>query len=587
MMPATSSSKAEIRGASRVPCVPRTRHACGSRHVARRCSRATRVSPRAFLGFFRKHKGTAGSRTGGAKPGDELSPAYGDVGAGKSKGRRAGIVLHPTSLPSAYGAGDLGPSAFAFVDWLHKAGMRAWQVLPLVPPERMFWSPYAGQNANTGNVLLISLEILERDGLLQASELPLPVPSSNQADFEAVAASKEPLLSKAAARLTALDPSSEIRREFDDFCLANADWLDSAALFHCLSSSSGLQGLSWWEWPEEVRDRHPSAMRQAERDHESSVLEFKALQFLFNRQWLCLREYANQRGVSIIGDMPIYVGGHSADVWANRELFDLSGEGRSLSVSGVPPDAFSKTGQLWGNPLYDWKAMKKDGYSWWVRRLKRAFELYDETRIDHFRGFAGYWSVDAEEETAMVGKWLAGPGADLFNALEASLGRTKIMAEDLGVITPDVVELREAIGAPGMVVLQFGFDGNPQNPHLPHNHYENCFVYPGTHDNDTTNGWYENVGEEEREFIERYLGYLDGGDVAWTFIKAAMSSVARTAIFTMQDVLSLDNSGRMNLPGTAEGNWAWRMDHGFATKEMDDVAENLRGLSSMYGRAES
>lgn len=251
-------------------------------------------------------------------------------------------------------------------------------------------------------------------------------------------------------------------------------------------------------------------------------------------------------------------------------------------MSGVPPDAFSKTGQLWGNPLYDWQAMKEDGYSWWVQRLTRAFQLYDETRIDHFRGFAGYWSVDSGQETAMIGKWLAGPGEDLFKALEGALGETKIMAEDLGVITEDVVDLREAIGAPGMLVLQFGFDGNPKNPHLPHNHYENCFIYPGTHDNDTTNGWYDKIGAQERDFIETYLGYADEDDMAWTFIKAAMASVAKTAMFTMQDVLSLDNSGRMNLPGTAEGNWAWKMKSDLAS--LGGVAKKLRSVAAMYDR---
>jgi len=520
-----------------------------------------------------------------ARPGDELAAQYGDVGSGKPKGRRAGVVLHPTSLPGAHGAGDLGPSAYEFIDWLGDAGMKAWQVLPLVPPERMFWSPYAGQNANSGNVLLISLELLQEDGLLLEDEVPAKVPVKGKVDFASVAESKEPLLSIASKRLVSLDRSSNyIRREFDEFCSLNADWLDSAAVFHCLSNSDDLRGLNWWDWPADLRDRKRSAIQECEARCEEEISEFKALQFLFNRQWMSLRNYANSKGISIIGDMPIYVGGHSADVWANRDLFELSHEGKSMSVSGVPPDAFSKTGQLWGNPLYDWKAMKKDRYRWWVRRLKRAFDLYDETRIDHFRGFAGYWSVDAKEETAMVGKWLAGPGEDLFKALEGSLGSTKIMAEDLGVITPDVVELREAIGAPGMLVLQFGFDGNPRNPHLPHNHYENCFVYPGTHDNDTTNGWYEKIGEEERKFIETYLGYIDRKDMAWTFIKAAMSSVANTAMFTMQDVMSLDNSGRMNLPGTAEGNWSWRMISGFGSKDMTSLALKLRNVAGMYDR---
>lgn len=557
-----------------------TRSWTDARKAGARRVDAVRVAPRAFLGKFlgKFSKGEKGLSP--VRPGEELSGAYGDVGPGKPKGRRAGVVLHPTSLPGSYGSGELGPAAYDFVDWLESAGMQAWQVLPLVPPERMFWSPYAGQNANSGNVLLISLESLVDEELLLRDELPADVPPGSTVDFETVAKVKEPLLAIAAERL--LDRTDALRSDFDQFCAKNTDWLNSAALFDCLSNSADLRGLNWWEWPADLRDRDPSAMAASKENFKSEIVEFMALQFLFDRQWIKLREYANSKQISIIGDMPIYVGGHSADVWANRSLFELNEEGKSLSVSGVPPDAFSKTGQLWGNPLYDWQAMKKDGYAWWVQRLTRAFHLYDETRIDHFRGFAGYWSVDSREETAMIGKWLAGPGEDLFKALTGALGETKIMAEDLGVITEDVVDLRETIGAPGMLVLQFGFDGNPKNPHLPHNHYENCFIYPGTHDNDTTNGWYEKIGQQERDFIKTYLGYADEDDMAWTFIKAAMASVAKTAMFTMQDVLSLDNSGRMNLPGTAEGNWAWKMKSEFSS--LDGVATKLRSIAALYDR---
>jgi 4-alpha-glucanotransferase len=525
------------------------------------------------------------------EPGEEFAVDYEAAQGGKPKNRRGGVVLHPTSFPGAYGTGDLGESAYDFIDWLGKAGMQAWQVLPLVPPERMFWSPYAGQNANSANVLLISLEKLVDLSLLSESELPEPIRDSNpgKADFDAAAALKEPLLSLAATRLVALENSNPLKQDFQFFCGKNEDWLDAAALFDCLSNSPALRGLSWWDWPQEMRDARDTAMVVSETANRKEIEEFKALQFLFDKQWMALRRHANSKGISIIGDMPIYVGGHSADVWANRKLFELSDDGKSVSVSGVPPDAFSKTGQLWGNPLYDWKAQKKDGYRWWIKRMNRAFDLYDETRIDHFRGFAGYWSVDAKEETAMVGKWRAGPGVDLFEALKKSLGEEKmnIMAEDLGVITPDVVKLREDIAAPGMLVLQFGFDGNPKNPHLPHNHYSNCFIYPGTHDNDTTQGWWLALDEKNKSNVKKYLNGDEGTeieDLALRFIDLAMCSVAETAMFTMQDVLSLDNEARMNLPGEASGNWGWRFEGDFKSEDLDLVATKLRAIAEKYDR---
>jgi len=527
------------------------------------------------------------------------------------RGRRAGIVLHPTSLPGPLGCGDLGQEAYHFVDWLASAGIRCWQVLPLVPPERAFWSPYAGENANAGNTLLISLQTLVQDGLLEAEELNQATKLGGDgggqskgsgygcdADFELAVRVKEPLLSVAAQRLVAQGSGGSLGEDFDTFCTSNDDWLGPAALFHCIGGREELRGQPWWQWPPALRDRDPDAMVECSERHKGGVMEFKALQFLFDRQWGKLRRHANEKGISIVGDMPIYIGGNSADVWANRDLFELDKQsGRANHVSGVPPDAFSETGQLWGNPLYDWKAQRKDGYKWWTRRLERAFNLYDEARIDHFRGFAGYWSVEAHRDTAMVGVWRAGPGMELFNAMMDKLGEDKvqnIMAEDLGVITQDVVALRESLGAPGMLVLQFAFDGNPGNPHLPHNHYVNCFVYPGTHDNDTTVGWYQSLDTGSKEYLHSYLGssFNSDDDVAWTLVRAAMLSVAHTAMFTMQDVLALDNSARMNLPGTAEGNWAWRMSprsRGARTKEyawadLAPVAARLKKLTQMYGR---
>jgi len=464
-----------------------------------------------------------------------------------------------------------------------------WQVLPLVPPERVFWSPYSGEDANCGNVLLLSLEELVRDGLLDARELPagtgLPA-AEGPADFASLTALKEPLLAVAARALVGgKGRAAELGEAFQAFCTAEADWLEDAALFSALSR--GRPGLNWWDWEPALRDREASALEEARGACAAEVAEFRALQFLFHRQWAAVKAYANARGISVVGDMPIYVGGHSADVWANRHLFEVDDLGRPQFVSGVPPDAFSETGQLWGSPLYDWPAMERDGFRWWVKRLRRAFDLYDETRIDHFRGFAGYWAVAAGQETAMEGEWRQGPGKALFAALRAALGdRAKIMAEDLGVITPDVVALRESIEAPGMVVLQFAFDGNPRNPHKPHNHYENCYVYTGTHDNDTSLGWFQEASKEERARALAYLGVEPSreADMPWALIEGAMASVAATCILPLQDVMGLDNDARMNLPGTTAGNWAWRAGGGGVWGELSGEAQRLRGLAQRFGR---
>jgi len=449
-----------------------------------------------------------------------------------------------------------------------------------VPPERLFWSPYSGEDANCGNVLLISLEGLVEDGLLRPSDLPAPVPFAPGADFAAVAAVKEPVLKKAAANLLGPAGSPALVQEFNSFCEEQAPWLDDAALFSilCLQNEG-----AWWEWEPELRDRSPRALEAARSASASAIQEFKCLQFLFHRQWMQVREYANQKGVKLVGDMPIYVGGHSADVWAHRALFEVAQDGTPAFVSGVPPDAFSETGQLWGSPLYDWPAHQADEYRWWVQRLGRAFQLFDEMRIDHFRGFAGYWAVAASEDTAMVGKWRRGPGRELFDVLREALPGMTILAEDLGVITPDVVQLREDIGAPGMVVLQFAFDGNPKNPHLPHNHYKRCFAYAGTHDNETTLGWYLNLPHEAQD---RVLEYLDstGSDISWGMIRETMVSVADTAIFTLQDVMGLDNTARMNTPGVAEGNWAWRAGPAGLWQELQPEARRLRAMAEAYGR---
>ncbi|CAK7337931.1 unnamed protein product [Dovyalis caffra] len=440
--------------------------------------------------------------------------------------RRAGILLHPTSFRGPYGIGDLGDEAFRFIDWLHDAGCSVWQVLPLVPPGRKAneeGSPYSGQDANCGNTLLISLEELVKDGLLTKDELPRPI-DADRVDFSVVADLKDPLIAKAAERLILSD--SELTSQLEDF------------------------------------RRKP--------DISSKILS----RSIIHLQWQRVRNYAQEKGISIMGDMPIYVGYHSAD---NRNGFPLL-------VSGVPPDAFSETGQLWDSPLYDWKAMEKDGYSWWIRRIWRAQDLYDEFRIDHFRGFAGFWAVPSEAKVAMVGNWKVGPGKSLFDAISRAVGKINIIAEDLGVITEDVVQLRKSIGAPGMAVVQFGFGSNADNPHLPHNHEPNQVVYTGTHDNDTIRGWWDVLKQEEKSNVIKYLSINEQDDIPWELIQAVLSSVAKTAVIPMQDILGLGNSARMNIPATQFGNWSWRIPSSMSFDGLENEAMRLKDLISVYGR---
>jgi len=516
------------------------------------------------------------------KPGTPLGTAYDQNMPNWNKGRRAGIILHPTSLPGTYGIGELGAESFAFVDWLRESGMQLWQVLPLVPPDPEYYSPYSGLDANCGNPLLVSIDALITEGLLEPSDAPAPFPPGD-VDFEAVAAAKNPLLTKAAKTLLSSPKFTSLRILLDKYRSDNP-WIEESALFDALRQQPELAKLDWWEWPEDLRYRKPSALKEAQKKHKAHIDEFVAIQFLFDRQWKAVKVYANSKGIKIVGDMPIYVGGNSADVWANRHLFELNEECSPDTVSGVPPDAFSATGQLWGSPLYRWPAHREEGYAWWASRMKRALELYDETRIDHFRAFAGYWSVVATEETAMNGSWLQGPGKELFDALQQALGGVPILAEDLGVITTDVVELREAIGAPGMVVLQFAWGGGTNNVHLPHMHYENSFCYPGTHDNETAVGWWQgSANAQDKQYLKAYLG-VDGSDIAWDFIESAMASVSRTSIFLMQDVMRLDNSARMNTPGKAAGNWAWRVGDSSVWKELKKEATELKELAYTYDR---
>lgn len=498
--------------------------------------------------------------------------------------RRAGVLLHPTSFPGPNGIGDLGDQAFRFLDWLHEAGCSVWQVLPLVPPGRKAneeGSPYSGQDANCGNTLLISLEELVKDGLLMKDELPKPI-NADRVDFSTIAELKEPLISKAAERL--IMNEGELKSQFEDFRRDPdiSSWLEDSAYFAAIDNT--LNTFTWYDWPEPLKNRHLAALEEVYQSQRNFINIFIAQQFLFQRQWQKVRNYAQMKGIKIMGDMPIYVGYHSADVWANKKYFLLNRRAFPLLVSGVPPDAFSETGQLWDSPLYDWKAMESDGFTWWIRRIRRARDLYDEFRIDHFRGFAGFWAVPSEAKIAMVGRWKAGPGKSVFDAIFRAVGKINIIAEDLGVITKDVVELRKSIGAPGMAVLQFGFGSDASNPHLPHNHELNQVVYTGTHDNDTVRGWWDNLKQEEKSNVLKYLSITEEDDIVWELIQLVLSSVARTAIVPMQDILGLGNSARMNIPATQYGNWSWRMPGSLSFDSLDTEAKKLRNMLSMYGR---
>ncbi|XP_060184030.1 4-alpha-glucanotransferase, chloroplastic/amyloplastic [Lycium barbarum] len=498
--------------------------------------------------------------------------------------RRAGVLLHPTSFPGPYGIGDLGPQAFRFLDWLNLSGCSLWQVLPLVPPGKRAnedGSPYSGQDANCGNTLLISLEELVDDGLLKKEELPEPI-AADRVNYSTISEIKDPLITKAAKRL--LSSEGELKDQLENFRRDPniSSWLEDAAYFAAIDNS--LHTISWYDWPEPLKNRHLAALEEVYQSEKDFIDIFIAQQFLFQRQWKKVCDYARSKGIGIMGDMPIYVGYHSADVWANKKQFLLNRKGFPLIVSGVPPDAFSETGQLWGSPLYDWKAMEKDEFSWWVRRIRRATDLFDEFRIDHFRGFAGFWAVPSEAKVAMLGRWKVGPGKPLFDAIFQAVGKINIIAEDLGVITTDVVQLRKSIEAPGMAVLQFAFGSDAENPHLPHNHEQNQVVYTGTHDNDTIRGWWNILPQEEKSNVLKYLSNIEEEEISWGLIKAAVSSVARIAIIPMQDVLGLGSDSRMNIPATQFGNWSWRIPSSTSFDSLDAEAKKLRDILAIYGR---
>jgi 4-alpha-glucanotransferase len=492
--------------------------------------------------------------------------------------RSAGILLHPSSLPGPYGIGDIGPQAWRWVDFLAETGCGLWQVLPL-GPTGYGDSPYQCFSAFAGNPYLVSPEALLTDRLLFAVDLSdRPRFPSEAVDFGALIPWKLALLDRAYQRFQE-SASQELRKELAEFRAAQSAWLEDFALFMAIKEAHG--GGPWVEWPAALRQRQPAALAEASRQFAGSVERQIFRQFLFFRQWSALRDYAAQKQVRLIGDIPIFVAHDSAEVWAHPELFYLDGAGKPTVVAGVPPDYFSATGQLWGNPLYRWQVHAASGYAWWLERLRAVLGLVDYVRLDHFRGFAGYWEIPAGETTAIKGRWMPGPGKDFLEKVNAVLGELPIIAEDLGVITPDVVALRDGFGLPGMIVLQFAFYGDPDDLFLPHNHLPNRVVYTGTHDNDTTRGWYERIEQVERDFYHRYLG-RDGSDVSWEMIRAAWSSVAVFALAPLQDFLSLGNAARMNYPGNPSGNWTWRMPENALSASL---RARIKEFNVLYGRS--
>lgn len=491
--------------------------------------------------------------------------------------RAAGILLHPTSLPGDFGIGDLGHQAYRWIDFLAGAGCGLWQVLPL-GPTGYGDSPYQSFSAFAGNPYLISPEFLLEEGLLHSNDLvEKPDFPIGKVDYGKLIPWKLGLLDRAFIQFEA-SPAKSLQTEYDQFKTEQDFWLPDFSLFMALKEAHG--GGSWVGWPRPLLKREPKALDQARQKFTVAIKRQEFRQFIFYQQWRKLRKTANDNGIHIIGDIPIFVAHDSAEVWAQPELFYLDDRGNPTVVAGVPPDYFSETGQLWGNPLYRWEIHKEDGYHWWLQRLQSVFGLVDFVRLDHFRGFVGYWEVPFGEKTAINGRWVAGPGADFFTAVEGQLGQLPIIAEDLGVITDEVVELREQFKLPGMRIVQFAFTGDPQEPFLPHNHEEHSVVYTGTHDNDTSRGWYERVTSNEKRFYRRYLN-RDGVDVAWDLIRATWGSVAVFALAPMQDFLNLGNEARMNYPGNPSGNWNWRMPEGAMN---DSLQIKIREINFLYGR---
>ena len=497
----------------------------------------------------------------------------------KTNHRYSGVLVHPTSFPSPYGIGDMGRGAHEFIDFLAMAGQHLWQVLPLGPSGNGN-SPYQSYSVFAGQTLLISPELLiEKKLLTEADVHPIPEFNADRVDYDKVTTYKTSLFKKAYEhfRHTA---DKNLLEEYDSFQSNNQYWLDDYCLY--MAGKDYHNGLPWYEWEDSLLDPTPKERASWMKLLASEIDYYRFIQFAFFSQWYELKDYANKKGIAIIGDIPIFTAPDSADVWANKELFKLDSKGHPLEVAGVPPDYFSATGQLWGNPLYDWDAMKDDGYRWWIERVRNQLDQVDYIRIDHFRGFEAYWAVPAGEETAMNGKWKKGPGEALFEAIQKALGEElPIFAEDLGIITPEVEKLRDTLGFPGMKILQFGFDGTGESTFLPHQlSTRNCICYSGTPDNDTACGWYEHTNEQNKDKVRRYMN-TDASSVSWDFIRTCLGTIAKYAIFPVQDLLKLGSEHRMNTPGTATGNWEFRYHSGLLDEGM---AKGLKQMTELFGR---
>ena len=502
--------------------------------------------------------------------------------------RASGVLLHPTSLPGKFGIGDLGAEAYKFIDFLECAKQTYWQVLPL-GPTGYGDSPYQSFSAFAGNTNLISPELLVKDNFLTFDEInQKPDFPAERVDFGKLYDWKNQILNRAYERFRQTT-SVELRGKFETFCQSEAAWLDDYALFRAVKKSQHQK--LWLEWDAPLKLRENTALHYAKENLREDISAQKFQQWLFFRQWNDLKNYANENGIKIVGDIPIFVSLDSSDVWCNPSQFKLDERNRPLVVAGVPPDYFSATGQLWGNPIYNWEQMRRDGFRWWIERVKATLKTVDVVRVDHFRGFAAAWEVPGGDSTAVNGKWVNVPGRELFDALKNAVGDLPFWAEDLGVITPDVEQLRDNFGFPGMRILQYAFGGDPKNHDLPHNYIKNSVAYTGTHDNDTALGWFHSQSgagstrnsaeiRREHDFCLNYLN-SNGAEIHWDFIRAIWQSVAATAIAPLQDLLGLGNDARMNLPASTIGNWNWRCQDGDFS---DEIAERLRKLTEIYGR---
>ena len=494
--------------------------------------------------------------------------------------RASGVLLHITSLPGKYGIGDFGPQAYRFADFLGKAKQSYWQILPLNPPQsRINISPYNCLSAFAGNTNLISPEILCKSGYIKKNDISTSDRfAENSLDSQKATSFRVKIFSK----LFESDKLKKERKSFEKFCVENKNWLDDYALF--ISLSKYFKTTDWSKWPKQIRDRKAAALKEISEILKSDCEKEKILQYIFFKQWFALKKYCNKLGIEIIGDMPIYVAYQSSDVWANPEIFKLDRCKKPAFKSGVPPDFFSKTGQLWGNPVYNWETIKKQNYKWWLERTKQNLKLYDIFRIDHFRGFAKYWQIPGKDKNAIHGKWIKGPGEDFFKALYKRFPSAQIIAEDLGLITPDVKELLKKLDLPGMKVLHFAFgDTSGKNTYQPHNYIENCIVYTGTHDNNTTLGWFrKDLSSKHKSVLFTYLGHkISNKDITWELIRMAMSSVAKTAIVPMQDLLNLDAEARMNHPAKTKGNWNWRLKQNQINNKL---ASQIAKITELFGR---